>query len=381
MDRRMVLREQINAEATALGFDLVGITSAEPLAHGSRLRAWVAQGFAGEMGYMSRDVDKRVNPSRVLPEVRSIIVLAMNYYTSPSMPEASPGRGWISRYAWGQDYHSVLRNKLEALVAFIRAFEGADVRARWYVDTGPILERELAWRAGLGWPGKNTTLINRRVGSWLFLGAILLDRELVYDAPATAHCGTCTRCLVACPTGALVAPGVLDARRCISYLTIELRGPIPREFRPLMGTHIFGCDICQAVCPWNRRAPVASEAAFLPRAGFAAPELIPLLSLSDDEFRARFRGSAITRAKRPGLLRNVAVALGNLRDLRALPALEVALHDAEPVLRSHAAWALGRIGGSGARQVLQAALRTERDADVREEMTSALTEVATEGEV
>jgi epoxyqueuosine reductase len=381
MDRRMVLREQIKAKATALGFDLVGITSAEPLAHGGRFRAWVAQGFAGKMGYMSRDVEKRVDPSCVLPEVRSIVVLGMNYYTSPAMPEASPGRGWMSRYAWGQDYHTVLRDKLAALVVFIRDLEGADVQARWYVDTGPILERELAWRAGLGWPGKNTNLINRRVGSWLFLGAILLDRELVYDAPATAHCGTCTRCLVACPTGALVAPGVLDARRCISYVTIELRGAIPRELRPLMGTHIFGCDICQAVCPWNRKAPVSSEPAFLPRAGFAAPELLPLLRLSEDEFRARFRGSPITRAKRRGLLRNVAVALGNLQDLRALPALEAALHDSEPLIRGHAAWALGRIGGSGVRQVLHKALRTESDADVREEMTSALTEIAREGEV
>jgi epoxyqueuosine reductase len=322
----------------------------------------------------------------VLPEVRSIIVLGLNYYTSPTIPEASPpeaspGRGWMSRYAWGQDYHTVLSDKLKALVAFIRDLEGGDVQARWYVDTGPILERELAWRAGLGWPGKNTNLINRRLGSWLFLGAILLDRELVYDAPATAHCGTCTRCLVACPTGALVAPGVLDARRCISYLTIELRGPIPRELRPLMGTHIFGCDICQAVCPWNRKAPMSSDAAFLPRAGFAAPELMPLLRLSGDEFRARFRGSPITRAKRRGLLRNVAVALGNLRDLRALPALEAALHDAEPLIRGHAAWALGRIGGSGARHILHDALRTERDADVREEMTVALAEVAGEDEV
>jgi epoxyqueuosine reductase len=381
MDCRMVLREQITAKATALGFDLVGITSAAPLAHGGRLRAWVAQGFAGEMGYMSRNVEKRVDPSRVLPEVRSIIVLGMNYYTSPPVPEASSGRGWMARYAWGRDYHTVLSDKLEALVAFIRDLEGADVQARWYVDTGPILERELAWRAGLGWPGKNTNLINRRVGSWLFLGAILLDRELVYDAPASAHCGTCTRCLVACPTGALVAPGVLDARRCISYLTIELRGPIPRELRPLMGTHIFGCDICQAVCPWNRRAPVSSDAAFLPRAGFAAPELMPLLRLSEDEFRARFRGSPVTRAKRRGLLRNVAVALGNLRDLRALPALEVVLHDAEPLIRGHAAWALGRIGGSRVSHLLHDVLRTERDVDVREEVTSALAEVAGEGEV
>ena len=381
MDRRLVLRDRIKAEATALGFDLVGFTSAEPLAHSERLRSWVAQGFAGEMGYMSRDVDKRVDPSRVWPEVRSIIVLGMNYYTSSAMPEASPGRGWIARYAWGQDYHTVLGDKLQALVAFIRDQEGGDAQARWYVDTGPILERELAWRAGLGWPGKNTNLINRRVGSWLFLGAILLNRDLVYDAPAPAHCGTCTRCLVACPTRALVAPGVLDSRRCISYLTIELRGAIPRELRPLMGTHIFGCDICQAVCPWNRQAPVSSQPAFQPRAGFAAPELIPLLRLSDDEFRSRFRGTPITRAKRRGFLRNVAVALGNLRDPRALPALEGALHDAEPLIRSHAAWALGRIGGHGAHQVLHTAHRTEGEADVREEIALALTAVAEEGEV
>ena len=381
MDHRLVLRQQITAAATALGFDLVGITSAAPLAHGGRLHAWVAQGFAGEMGYMSRNVEKRLEPTRVLPEVRSIIVLGMNYYTSPAGPEASPGHGWISRYAWGEDYHTVLGNKLQALVAGIRAIEGPDMQARWYVDTGPILERELAWRAGLGWPGKNTNLINRQVGSWLFLGAILLDRELVYDTPAPAHCGTCTRCLIACPTRALVAPGVLDARRCISYLTIELRGSIPRELRPLLGTHIFGCDICQAVCPWNRQAPESSEAAFLPRAGFAAPELVPLLRLSDEEFRARFHGSPISRAKRRGLLRNVAVALGNLRDLRAVPALQAALYEAEPLIRSHAAWALGRLGGGEARQALQAVLSTERDGDVREEITLALTELVEEDEV
>jgi epoxyqueuosine reductase len=376
VDHRIVLSEQIKTTAIDLGFDLVGLTSAAPLAHGGRFRAWVAQGFAGDMGYMSRDVDKRVDPSRVLPEARAIIVLGINYYTAPETTGDIRGRGWVSRYAWGQDYHSVLGQKLEALVACIRAIEGADVRARWYVDTGPILERELAWRAGLGWPGKNTNLINRRLGSWLFLGAILLDRELVYDEPSTAHCGTCTRCMVACPTGALVAPGVLDARRCISYLTIELRGPIPRELRPLMGTHIFGCDICQAVCPWNRKAPVSPNLAFLPQAGFAAPELIPWLRLSEDAFRLRFRGSPMKRAKRRGLLRNVAVALGNLRDPRAIPALETALGDAEPLIRSHAAWALGRIGGSETRQVLHAALAAEPDAEVRDEIAAASAELA-----
>jgi epoxyqueuosine reductase len=262
------------------------------------------------------------------------------------------------------------------LVAFIRDIEGPAVQVRWYVDTGPILEREVAWRAGLGWPGKNTNLINRQLGSWLFLGVILLNRELACDEPATAHCGTCTRCLDACPTGALVAPGLLDSRRCISYLTIELRGAIPRDLRPLMGTHIFGCDICQAVCPWNRKAPVASEPAFQPRAGFTAPELIPLLSLSEGEFRTQFRESPIRRAKRRGFLRNVAVALGNLRDPRAIPALAMALHDAESLVRAHVAWALGRIGGLKAQEVLRAGLASEGDAEVRQEILQALREAS-----
>jgi epoxyqueuosine reductase len=371
-----MVSQQIKTKARQLGFDLVGITSAAPLGHAGRYRAWVAQGFAGEMGYMNRDVEKRTEPTQVLPSARSIIVVGMNYHTAPEVPAEVRGRGWISCYAWGQDYHLIMGRKLEALVTFIRDLEGPDVQARWYIDTGPILERELAWRAGLGWPGKHTNLINRRLGSWLFLGAILIDRELVYDAPATAHCGTCTRCLVACPTGALVAPGVLDARRCIAYLTIELRGPIPRELRPLMGTHIFGCDICQAVCPWNRHASETMEAAYWPQAGYAAPELLPLLRLSEEEFRTHFGGSPIRRAKRRGFLRNVAVALGNLRDPRAIPALQRALHDAEPLIRSHAAWALGRIGGLEARRALQAALTAEQAPDVRSELSWALAEMA-----
>jgi epoxyqueuosine reductase len=375
MDRRTWLSQQIKARATTLGFDLVGITSAAPLAYAGRYRDWVARGLAGAMDYMSRDVDKRGDPTQVLPGARSVIVVGMNYQTEPAVPAEVQGRGWISRYAWGEDYHTVLGRQLEALVAAIRELAGTTVRARWYVDTGPILERELAWRAGIGWPGKNTNLINRRLGSWLFLGAVLVDLELACDTPATAHCGSCTRCLAACPTGALIAPGVLDARRCISYLTVELRGPIPRELRPLMGTHIFGCDICQAVCPWNRKAPATVEPAFWPRAGYAAPELLPLLGLSEEEFRVRFRGSPIRRAKRRGFLRNVAVALGNLRDPRAIPALAAALHDPEPLIRGHAAWALGRIGGTGAREVLRAALTAERDVDVRQELMWALAEL------
>jgi epoxyqueuosine reductase len=378
MDHRTSLSQQIKARAYLLGFDLVGITTAAPLAHVGHYHAWVAQGFAGEMGYMTRHVDKRLAPSGVLSGVQSLIVLGLNYHTTPAPAQTSHGRGWISQYAWGEDYHTVLGDKLAALVAYIRDIEGPAVQTRWYVDTGPILERELAWRAGLGWPGKHTNLINRGLGSWLFLGVILLDCELTYDEPATPHCGTCTRCLIACPTGALVAPGVLDARRCISYLTIELRGPIPRHLRPLMGTHIFGCDICQAVCPWNRRAPESPAAAFFPRAGYAAPELLPLLGLSDEEFRLRFRGSPIKRTKRRGLLRNVAVALGNLQDVRAIPALTNALRDAEPLIRGHAAWALGRIGGMVARQVLHEAQAAEQDPEVGDEIGAALAESETE---
>jgi epoxyqueuosine reductase len=374
MDHRTRLSQQIKAQASLLGFDLVGITTTAPLAHVGRYHAWVAQGFAGEMGYMTRQVDKRWAPAKVLSGAQSVIVLGLNYHTTPAPLRSSQGRGWISQYAWGEDYHTVLGDKLAALVAYIRDIEGSMVQARWYVDTGPILERELAWRAGLGWPGKHTNLINRGLGSWLFLGVILLDCELRYDEPATPHCGTCTRCLMACPTGALVAPGVLDARRCISYLTIELRGSIPRHLRPLMGTHIFGCDICQAVCPWNRKAPESTTTAFFPRAGYAAPELLPLLCLSDEEFRLTFRDSPIKRTKRRGFLRNVAVALGNLQDTRAIPALTRALRDAEPLIRGHAAWALGRIGGMAARQALHEAQATEQDPQVSDEISAALVE-------
>jgi epoxyqueuosine reductase len=375
MDQPTDLSQQIKAKAHMLGFDLVGITAATPPTHAGRYQAWIAQGFAGEMGYMTRHVDKRLSPSGVLSGVQSIVVLGLNYHTTPAPAQQSQGRGWISQYAWGEDYHAVMGEKLAALVAYVRDVAGPGVQARWYVDTGPILERELAWRAGLGWPGKHTNLINRRLGSWLFLGVILLDCELTYDEPATPHCGTCTRCLIACPTGAIVSPGVLDARRCISYLTIELRGPIPHHLRPLMGTHIFGCDICQAVCPWNRKAPASTADAFLPRAGYAAPELLPLLGLSEEEFRLRFRGSPIKRTKRRGLLRNVAVALGNLQDPRAIPALSRALHDVEPLIRGHAAWALGRIGGIAARQALHAALTAERHPEVGAEIGAALTEL------
>jgi epoxyqueuosine reductase len=386
------LEEQIKDQARRLGFELVGITTADPAESGEQYSAWVEAGHAGEMGYMTRDPARRQDPARVMTAVRSIVVVGMLYDTGEVAParaghtdqagqvEAGPiscdtPRGRIARYAVGDDYHEVMWQRLNALLDWIRGQVGQDVRGRAYVDTGPLLERDLARRAGLGWFGKNTMLLHPRLGSYFFLGALLLDQPLTPDGPFSGeHCGTCTRCLEACPTGAFVAPHVLDARRCISYLTIELKGPIPRELRPLVGDWVFGCDICQEVCPWNRKAPLANEAAFQARPGLSVPELIPLLRMTQEEFSSRFKGSPIKRAKRRGFLRNVAVALGNSGDRRAVPALAAALHDPESLVRGHAAWALGRLRGGVATDALNEARPTEIDPMVQEEIALALDE-------
>lgn len=369
----MSLTFRIKEHAHAIGFDLVGVAPAESVPHGHAYTDWLAQGFAGEMAYLTRHVEKRQSVEAVLPGVRSVIVVAMNYHASETdaPPDGGPA-GIIARYARGTDYHDVMTRKLEALLACIRTEAGVPVQGKVYVDTGPVLERDLASLAGLGWFGKHTNLIHKRLGSWFLLGEILVDLVLDYDQPVTDHCGTCTRCLEACPTQAILQPYVLDARRCISYLTIELKGGIPEEFRPLMGNRIFGCDDCQDVCPWNRRAPVTNEPELLPRDGTAHPALLDLLLLSSEQFRLRFKGSPIKRAKRRGLLRNVAVALGNSGDRRAIPALIDALNDPEPLVRGHAAWALGRLGGEQARMALERALETEADPDVRTELEHAL---------
>jgi epoxyqueuosine reductase len=385
----IALETGIKAEARRLGFQLVGITTADPADSGAHYAAWVDAGQAGEMAYMTRDPERRQDPSLVMHDARSVVVVGLLYSTgevdaasqrADDIPARTPPTGRIARYAVGDDYHEVMWGRLNALLAWIREQAGQEVRGRAYVDTGPLLERDLARRAGLGWFGKNTMLIHPRLGSYFFLGALLLDLPLAPDEPfAREHCGTCRRCLDACPTGAFVAPHVLDARRCISYLTIELRGPIPRELRPLVGDWIFGCDICQEVCPWNRKAPVSDEPAFRPRSGFSLPELIPLLSLTQEEFSARFKGSPIKRAKRRGLLRNVAVALGNSGDRAAVPALAAALHDQEPLVRAHAAWALGRLGGPAALKALVDARSGEDDPMVEEELTLALDEIEAGG--
>ena len=363
-------------EARRQGFELAGIAAATPAETRAAFSDWIAAGHAGEMQYLTRDPARRMDPGAVWPEAASILVVGLNY-RGEEADEAlrhDPARGQIARYALGDDYHEVLGEKLRGVLAWAEAAGGPDLRGRYYVDTGPLLERDLAARAGLGWFGKNTCLLNREQGSYFFLGALLLNVALPPDGEPTAHCGSCSRCLDACPTGAFVAPYVLDARRCISYLTIELRGPIPRELRPLIGNWVFGCDICQEVCPWNRKAPLAGEGRFAPRAGLQAPELIPLLEMSQEEFSATFRRSAVKRAKRRGLLRNVCVALGNCGDRAAVPALVRALAHQEPLVRGHSAWALGRLGGREAAAGLARAEKRETDPWVCEEIQAALAE-------
>ncbi len=367
------LSSQIKEAAQRLGFELVGISPMRPAPHEQSFAQWLREGLAGNLDYMQRTESLRRDPRELVPWAVSIISVAMNYYSGYSRPvESSESRGWISRYAWGDDYHNLMKGKLEALLENIGQFHDGNIQGKAFVDSGPVLERDYAGIAGLGWIGKNTHLISPKKGSWFFLGELFVDLPLAYDRPIRDRCGRCDLCLKACPTGAFVGPYVLDARRCISYLTIELKDWMPRSLRPLVGNHIFGCDICQEVCPYNVKALPTAEIAFQPRSGLHAPELIAFLSLSEAEFRQLFRASPILRAKRRGFLRNVAVALGNLKALDAVPALIRSLDDEESVVRGHVAWALGQIGAETALDPLHRRLRAENDADVQEELREAI---------
>jgi len=369
------LTAHLKAEAIRLGLDAISIAPALPSEGEQAYRAWLEKGFAGEMGYMAGHQEKRCDPRLLLPGARSIIVALQNY--NPPEEDFKPGLvGKIARYARGDDYHQVLKAKLGSLLASLKAKAGQPVQGKVYVDTGPVLEREAARRAGLANFGKNTNLLRKGLGSYFFVGEIIVDIELHYDAPQIRDmCGHCTRCLDACPTRAFPAPYVLDARKCISYLTIELKGDIPEEMRPQMGSWIFGCDICQEVCPYNHHAPISQEPSYQPRPECTSPSLLELLLLEPEEFARRFRNSPIKRAKRRGLLRNVAVALGNLKDPSAIPTLAQALQDPEPIVRRHAAWALKEIGGIKAKEILQKALKTERDESVCEAIRRALARI------
>jgi epoxyqueuosine reductase len=339
--------------AREAGFELAGVAPVRDFDELDRFREWIAAGRAGEMKYMeARDQSgslKRASLRSTLPWVRSVIVCAINYNTAqPYSTEVNdPQRGWIARYAWGQqDYHEAVLNRLRAVESRLRASAGSsELQTRCYVDTGPLVERVYAKYAGIGWIGKNTCILNQKMGSWLFLGVILTSLELEPDLPAPDRCGSCTRCIDACPTDALVAPYQLDSNRCISYLTIEKRGVIPEDMRTGMGPEVFGCDICQDVCPWNRKAPATEAAEFQPREGLVNPALEWLAGMSDEEFREKLRGSAVRRAKRSGLRRNAVIAMGNSGDERFGPLLERLKTDEDSVVAESAEWAAKRLSG------------------------------------
>jgi epoxyqueuosine reductase len=352
-DHPAALTSRLRAEAERLGFDRVGIAPAvRPPGYGHYLD-WLEAGHAAGMDYLRRHAGAKAHPDAILEGARSVVVAAF-VYGGPGAEEAGPTRGKVARYARGSDYHELLWRRLDALLDWLRA-EVPGVRGRAVADTAPLLERDFARLAGLGWIGKNTMLIDRRLGSYTVLGALLVDLELACDRPhESSHCGTCTRCLDACPTDAFVGPYRLDAGRCLSYWTIEHRGPIPEEWADRLDGWAFGCDVCQEACPWNRKAPAAREPALAARPGWSSPDLIAWLEADPAAFRRALKGTAMSRAKRSGLLRNAALILGTREAREALPALAARLDDEDPVVRGAVAWALGRIGGEAAARALEA---------------------------
>lgn len=359
----MTLTQLIKEKAYDLGFDLIGVAPADQAPHAEAYRRWLANNYQAEMRWLARDPQRREDPRLVLSGAQAVVVVGLSYFILNPPPDLwnDPARGRIARYAWGLDYHDLMLPRLRELAEFIAKISGQALSQRTYVDTGPILERDFGAQAGLGFIGKNTLLISPKMGSYLFLGEILLNLELDYDPPApdggaSCHvdppgtskrrgtCGNCTRCLEICPTHAFPAPYILDSNLCISYLTIEHKGTIPKHLRPLMGNWIFGCDECQEICPWVRRFAQPTRAEFL---GYdpeqAAPKLTELMQLDEAGFGIRFKDTPLNRPKRRGLLRNVAVALGNWASPEALPVLEQALRDPEPLIREHAAWAIEQI--------------------------------------
>ena len=400
-------KRRVVATARDCGFDLVAVTGAAEFA-GDRAAALqrIADGLMdGLPWYTETRVIRGTSPAELLPGAQSVISLGVSYWVetpgrvgdadTPAGPDVRPAQddglsepaanqpgqaagltGRVARYAWARDYHRALKRRMRELVRRLESMADTPVAARWYVDDGPMLDRAAARRAGLGWFGKNGNILSPGWGSWTFLGQLITDLPLEPDAPLAKTCGACVRCIDACPTGAIVAPYVVDNARCISYLTIENRGPIPRELRPLMGDWVFGCDLCQEVCPVNRQARPSTQPVAPAPAVSGRLDLPELLSLSEAEFRAKFAGTSLRRAKWEGMLRNACVALGNRRDPAAVPVLRRTLQAAPPLARAHAAWALGRIATPAAREALSAAICTETDPAVQEEIRQALSESA-----
>jgi epoxyqueuosine reductase len=338
------MKAAIQQRALELGFDDCGFTTAAAPASGKQFQNWLAQNKNGEMAWLERSAEKRVDPQKVLSGAKSVIVLAASYQIENQKLQVKHQKaGEVARYARFDDYHDVLGERLKSLAGFVNHLGGAETRSLWYVDTGPVLERDFAQRAGLGFIGKHTNLISRKLGNWIFLSEIITTLELESDAAEKNRCGSCSRCITACPTNAITAPFQLDARRCISYLTIELKGAIPVELRPAIGNRIYGCDDCLAACPWNRFAREGSLMKTHAKTELNSPDLVELLQLDNAGFKSRFAGSPILRTKRRGFLRNVCVALGNTGDESALPALKKATHDAEPLIVEHARWAIAQI--------------------------------------
>ncbi|MFU8803735.1 MAG: tRNA epoxyqueuosine(34) reductase QueG [Bradymonadaceae bacterium] len=364
----MSISERILEKSTELGFERAAIVPAAELPHAEAYEEWLREGRHGEMLYMENYRELRIDPKVLEPGTRSCLVLLKTYRSGS---DELDGGLRIARYAHGADYHDVLRARMLELAAYIHAETGADVATRPAVDTAPLLERDLALVAGLGWVGKNAMLINPEIGSYAFIAEILIDLDLeATHTPVPDRCGTCSRCIDACPTGAIISPYIIDARRCISYLTIELRGPIPRELRPLIGNHLFGCDICQAVCPWNTKAPLTEDEAFQARPSYRTLTPLDVLQLDHEGYVQHFKKSAIKRAKHRGLLRNAAVVVGNSGDTGAIPVLAERLeNEPDPLVRGHIAWALGRLGGL---KGLKDAAGREEDVYVRDEIDDAI---------
>jgi len=362
--------KSIKDKALSLGFDLAGVSPVDSFPENQFYKEWLSKGYSGEMKYLERNAEKRGNLKNVLPDAKSVISCALNYNTDHaySIENSEKTKGWISRYAWGDDYHQAIEDRLRVLMDYIGEEAPCEANSKLYVDTGPVLEKVHGKYAGVGWVGKNTCLINQEIGSWIFIGEIITTLELDYDIPVPDRCGTCTRCIDACPTDAILEPYVLDSRLCISYLTIELKDKVPLDLREGVYNNIYGCDICQDVCPWNKRAQITDKPEFEPKENLFNPDLSYLSQLSVEDFREVFRGSPIKRTKRRGLLRNVMIAMGNSGDKDFLPHITECLNDQEPLVRLHAAWALWRIDRSGSRQVLLSHKSMETNDMVNEEI-------------